>query len=305
MTGTGVLRLTRADLPATCRSADDLSARGQRRTKLLVRVELLALIGAGVAGLQSLRVGPARLDVLAAVAGVLFLVSLGAAAFRGLSRPEQAWYAGRAAAESVRTLAWRYAVGGDPFPASLGETEAAEALLGRLRGVLGELADLPLAPAGAQERELTDAMRRLRAAPLAERRAVYRRDRVDDQITWYTAKATAHDRAATRWLTLSAAASAVGVVAAGLRVFEVIDLDLLGVAAACASAAIAWNQLGQNRNLVTAYRLTARELAIIRDRIPGTDDAGWAGFVSDAEDAVSREHTMWLARHGHPGLRRR
>jgi SMODS and SLOG-associating 2TM effector domain 1 len=56
---------------------------------------------------------------------------------------------------------------------------------------------------------------------------------------------------------------------------------------------------------VSAYRLTARELAIVRDRIDTTDDTTWAAFVSDAEDAVSREHTMWLARHGHPGLRRR
>jgi hypothetical protein len=27
-----------------------------------------------------------------------------------------------------------------------------------------------------------------------------------------------------------------------------------------------------------------------------------ATFVSDSEDAISREHTLWLARHRHPGL---
>jgi hypothetical protein len=36
------------------------------------------------------------------------------------------------------------------------------------------------------------------------------------------------------------------------------------VAEACASAAIAWNQLNQNRNLVCDYRITTRELGIIR-----------------------------------------
>ena len=78
--------------------------------------------------------------------------------------------------------------------------------------------------------------------------------------------------------------------------------DLLGVAGACASAAIAWNQLNQNRNLVSLYRIAARELGIIRDRVDTMDEAGWAAFISDAEDAVSREHTLWLARHGHSGV---
>ena len=293
--------LLRADMPATCRSAADVSAQGQRRTKLLVRTELLAVIGAGVAGLQSLRLGPARLDVLAALAGLLFLTSLTSLVYRGLTTPEKAWYAGRAGAESIRTSAWRYAVGGDPYPTTVSPAAADEAFLGRLGEVLGELRELTLAPAASGEHELTDGMRRLRAAPFADRRAVYKNDRIENQIAWYTAKADAH-AAASRWLWIAVIASSAGVVVAGLRMFDVIDLDLLGVAGACASAAIAWNQLNQNRNLVSAYRVTARELSIIRDRIGTVDETEWAAFVSDAEDAVSREHTLWLARHGHPGV---
>jgi hypothetical protein len=297
--------LTRQDLPATCRSAADLSARGQRRTKALVRIELLALIGAGLAGLQPLRVGAAGLDVLAAVAAVLFLLSVCSMAYRGLAQPEQAWYSGRAGAESIRTLAWRYAVGGAPYPTTMSDQAAADGFLDRLAELLDQLTELQLAPAGAHERELTEAMRRLRAAPLAVRRSVYRRDRVENQITWYTQKANDHDRRATTWLAASVVASMVGVTAAVLRMLGVINVDLLGVAAACASAAIAWNQLSQNRNLVSAYRVAARELSIIRDRLDGVADEDWATFVSDAEDAVSREHTLWLARRGHLGVRLR
>lgn len=60
MSGNTELALRRTDMPAICRSAADVSAGGQRRTKLLVRVELLALVGAGMAGLHSLRVGLVR-----------------------------------------------------------------------------------------------------------------------------------------------------------------------------------------------------------------------------------------------------
>jgi hypothetical protein len=143
-------------------------------------------------------------------------------------------------------------------------------------------------------------MRQLRAAPFERRRAAYQRDRIENQIVWYSTKAAAHDRAARRWTVAAVVASAVGVVVAGLRMFGAVQIDLLGVAAACASAAIAWNQLNQNRTLVSAYRITARELTIIRDRIPSVGERDWAEFVSDAEEAMSREHTLWLARHGHP-----
>jgi hypothetical protein len=287
-------------MPAICRSAADLSAWGQTRTKLLVRAELIALILAGVAGLHSLRVGPARLDVLAALAGVLFLLSLASLITRGLTKPEESWYAGRAGAESVRTSAWRYAVGGDPYPLTLSAAEADDAFLDRLTQILDELRELQLASTGSKERQLTDGMRRLRAAGFAERRAVYRRDRVENQITWYTEKADGHERAARRWLRVAATASLAGVVVAVLRMLGWVDLDLLGVAGACASAAIAWNQLNQNRNLVSAYRVTASELSIILARMETVTEDRWAAFVSDAEDAVSREHTLWLARHGHP-----
>ncbi len=303
MSGSNFLSLRRADMPATCRSAADMSARGQKRTKRLVSVELIAIVLAGAFGVTSWRVGPAELDVLAALAGALFLLALATMIYRSQSKPEQQWYAGRAGAESVRTLAWRYAVGGDPFPHVLDDATAATHFLDRLARVLKHLETLELAPATAREHELSEAMQRVRKADFTESRAVYKRDRIENQITWYTGKADSHDRAANRWWWASVLASGFGLVAAGLRFVGWSDLDLLGVAGACASGAIAWNQLNQNRALVAAYRLTARELSIIRDRVEHTDESDWAVFVSDSEDAVSREHTMWLARHGHPGIR--
>jgi hypothetical protein len=254
---------------------------------------------------QSLRVGPGRLDVLAALAGLLFLVSVGCQVHRALSKPENSWYAGRAGAESVRTMAWRYAVGGDPFPKDLPDKDVANIYLARLTGILAELRDLDFASTAPDDSELTRGMKDLRAAPFLDRRAADKRDRIQNQIIWYATKASSHDKAARLWLQLSALASLAGVVAAGLRMFGVIDIDLLGVAAACASAAIAWNQLNQNRNLMSAYRITARELTIIRDQIDHLIEAEWPSFVSNSEEAVSREHTLWLARHGHPGLHTR
>jgi hypothetical protein len=290
--------LRRGDISAIGRGASDVSARGQRVTKRLIRAELLALILAGVAGIFTFRVGPAQLDIPAVISGALFLVSLSCLVYRSLSRPEKEWYSGRAVAESVQTLAWRYAVGGNPFSYDLSDGAAADLYLDRLEKILRELQEAQLTATAPNDSELTPAMKSLRASSFTVRRAAYGRDRIHDQIDWYTARATKHERAANLWLRAAAAMSVLGVVAAALRFVGVFDVDLLGVAAACASAAIAWNQLNQNRILVTAYRVTARELAIIRDRLEYVGESGWAAFVSDAEDAISREHTLWLARHG-------
>lgn len=150
------------------------------------------------------------------------------------------------------------------------------------------------------QHEITDAMKKVRESDLATRRQVYKRDRIEDQLAWYQRRTLSHGKSAKRWLGVTITASMLGILAAIIKFFGLIEFDMLGVFASVASAGLAWNQLNQHRTLVSAYSVTARELNIIRDRIDQVEDDKWAGFVSDSEDAISREHTMWLARHGHP-----
>lgn len=293
------------DLSAIYASSDLVSGRGQRRTKRSVRAELLGFIVASVAGITSYRVGAAHLDILAAVSAVAFAASLVSSAFRAWMKPERDWYAGRAAAESVKTLGWRYAVGGDPFPVQDPDTEAPQRYLARLERILHELPETDLSPTPLNHREITRAMNDVRTSGLSVRRQVYKRDRVEDQLGWYQRRMLTHGRSAKSWLGVTIASSGLGLAAAAVKFFDVIDFDMLGVFASVASAAIAWNQLNQHRTLAYAYGLAARELSIIRDRIDQVPDDRWREFVSDSEDAISREHAMWLARHGHPALSHR
>lgn len=76
---------------------------------------------------------------------------------------------------------------------------------------------------------------------------------------------------------------------------RVINLDLLGIAGALAAAGIAWVRTRQYSSLAAAYSTTHRELTIVRERIRLATEANWAREVSDAEEAISREHTMWQA----------
>jgi hypothetical protein len=78
-----------------------------------------------------------------------------------------------------------------------------------------------------------------------------------------------------------------------------MSTSLLGVAAAASASAAAWLQTRQHENLTTAYSVACQELASVRSLIEqNRDEATWAQFVEDAEEAISREHTMWRASRG-------
>lgn len=299
--------LRETDLPALYQSADKLAQAGQTRAKVFIGSELLMLILAGASGVTTWRLGPAQIDVLATVGAVAFLAALGITTARITRKPENDWYIGRAAAESVRTLAWCYTVGGDPFPITptQSQSDASERFLERLREILDELDDVELAITSVEAHEISPAMRAKRAEGLDDRRATYLRARISDQLGWYQRRSLRHRRAANRWVAVAVIATVLGLIAAVLKAIGVYDTDILGVAASCATSAIGWSQTSQHRTLVSSYALAARELSLIRDQVIQVAPDDWPLFVSDAEDAISREHTMWLARHGHPGMPRR
>jgi hypothetical protein len=91
----------------------------------------------------------------------------------------------------------------------------------------------------------------------------------------------------------------LGIGAGILKAIGTIQGDLLGFAGALVAAMTAWLQAKQHRSLAAAYTVTALELASVRSKIRHQQsEADWATFVSDAEEAFSREHTLWKASRG-------
>jgi hypothetical protein len=214
------------------------------------------------------------------------------------------WYRGRAAAESTKTTAWRYAVGGDPFGTEMETREADRLFEERLESVLGGMSDISWRGASTGE-QITAGMRALRAQPLGVRKEVYAHSRIADQEAWYDTNSRRNGRRAEIWSATALAANFAGLVAAALRVAEVpffSDYDLLGIAAGFAAAATAWLQAKQFKVLATSYAVAAHELSLIALRLPHIDrEEEWSAFVRDAETAISREHTLWLTRRGVAG----
>jgi hypothetical protein len=286
--------LTDDDLPPMFRSADSASMAGQRNTIAWSALQLALLIVGAVLGGFDIWAGGLNLGALAAA--VSLALSLIPALWLAVGNPQRTWYRGRAAAESVRTLAWKFAVRAVPFAGS--DDSAETRLLQDMAAIRRDLRDVGwLAGAGGPS-EITDRMRRLRQQPLDVRQQAYVEGRLVAEHSWYSRKAEKFTRSGNLWTAVSVIATAAGLVGGFLRAVGVIDYDGLGSASAVAAAATTWMQLKQFRPLAAAYGLTARELLAVKAGMEtlSADEAEWARRCSEAEDAISREHTMWLAR---------
>ncbi|WP_438493913.1 DUF4231 domain-containing protein [Streptomyces asiaticus] len=285
------------DFPALYRAADANSLRGQRRYLRVMRFQLGALVIAAAFGVVALRAGGT--DVAAVVASVAFGAALVSDVYMLKERPDRQWYAGRALAESTKTLTWRYMVGGSPLgTAELTDEQAEDLLLARFAEIEADVEPVLLIPDHGSPEQVTEGMRRTRALPLEQRRELYLRARIRDQQEWYGTKARWNERRATLWSVTLATLELFGLTAGVLKADGVIDIDLLGLAAALAAAGAAWVQTKQHQNLATAYAMAHHELATIGSRVRHMrTEENWASFVGGSEDAVSREHTLWRASH--------
>lgn len=280
------------EFPQAFIDADQASLDGQRRFITSTRIQLLLLVLASGAGALSWTVNRTW-DAAALLAGVAFLAAAVLRLILLRRRPHRAWYDGRAAAESIKTLAWKYAVCGDPFVA--GDASDDERFMALSRDVLGSFEDFG-AKVTADSLQATESMRMLRSRPLDARREAYARGRIADQQDWYRRKAAWNQSRARLWGTLMLVLQVAAAAGAFLKGFGLIDIDLFGLAGAAAASAAAWLETKQHHTISRAYRVAAEELAAIQELIASQESKeAWARFVAEAEEAISREHTMWKA----------
>jgi hypothetical protein len=281
-------------LPGLFHAADRASLAAQHRFLVASRLRLGLLVVAAVAG--AVPSGDTSTnDEIAGIATVVVLVgAILVEVWLQTTRPERTWYDGRALAESAKTSAWRYAVGGAPFQAALDVATADRQLTAQLTALLRDAPASAIGPptGGA----ITAAMRALRDGDLELRRSAYLRERIDEQTGWYARKAREHEVSAGRWRMALLAVETAGVLAALGRATGFIEFDLAGIVAALGAAFVAWLSLKQHESLARAYSYAANELALAAIRLQAVrDEAEWSVEVDNAEEAISREHTMWRA----------
>lgn len=287
--------MVHSDLPSFFRSADAASLDGQRRYLSQIRWQLAALLAAAGAGALSVVLG----TWLGWVAGASFIIAAMLRLHAGHARYDRRWYQGRAAAESAKTLAWRFAVGGRPFPLTVTDEEARRTFVEQLAATAWIVRDVAVAPDPADGAEVTVGMQRLRRADLTERMSAYRTGRLEDQRSWYARKAKENLKSHRRWQRVVFGSEVLGALyAIGIATGH-LAVDALGAIGVVAGAIIAWMNVKQYWNLSTAYSVAAQELGQVLTLAhqPFTE-VEWAEFVDESEEAISREHKLWVASRG-------
>jgi hypothetical protein len=281
------------DLPELFRSADAVARRAERRYLRTSASQLLLVVAA--AGFAKISLESGGLDFGQLAAAAAFLVAFVARSAMVSSSHDKLWFQARAAAESTKTLAWRYAVGGEPFRVDLvREKEADRQFVDRLRDILHVLGQFPIVPSSDRTDQITQEMRRLRSSSLPVRAEAFHEGRILDQLRWYTRKAQWNERRARLWNAVMLAFEAGGAVFALLVGTGVVGFELASFSATLVGAAAAWINTKQHRTLVTSYSIAAHELSDLKTLGSDVgDEEHWAEFVEQVEQSISREHTLW------------
>ena len=287
------MHLPNSALPGLFQATDQASIDAQRRFLFASRLRLAFLVLAAATGVSPLLIN-GTVDLAAAGTVLALIGAIGVEVWLLTEHPERTWYDGRALAESAKTLAWRFAVGGAPFGAPLDSGTAERQLVAQLGTLLQDAPPSGIGPSSLPP--VTDEMRLLRAADFEQRRTAYIAERIDGQAEWYRVKAQYNLTQSRRWRIALLVVESGGVLAALLRAIGLVQVDLAGIVAAVAAAGVAWLSLKQHESIARAYSYAAHELAIAGNRLRNlTDEAEWESEVDNAEEAISREHIMWRA----------
>lgn len=277
--------------------ADAVSRGGQTAFVRLTRIELLLLMACPAIAAGIAFTGIIASRVLAATVAILLLT---AAIVRYLLRatdPSKAWFEGRAVAESVKTLTWKYITRVSPLSAD--DHHADDMFTELLHDVIGEHMTLAVPhrlDSDELMQQITPGMRRRRALTFEERRAEYLEDRVRDQLRWYARRSHDHERTASFWFTAGIIAEVAALGYAIVLVASPTWPNIIGLLSTVTAASATLARLRGDNEVAQRYALAAQELATIQHRIEASNPHTFPARVVEAESAISREHTMWAAK---------
>jgi hypothetical protein len=286
------------DYPALYRAADQASIAAQRQFVLLTTIELALMIVAAIVGSFTLTDTVFK-TALAIASAVLLTAGICVTIISRITKPERMWYDGRAIAESVKTLAWQYMTGSGQYQIAEG-SKADEIFISGLHSLLLERKTFAsrLGSQYNRDQQITEKMRKARNLSAYERKRLYLTERIDDQRKWYSKKTETNQKSATRLFSLTIASQFIAIIFAfTLGIWQESMIQLTGVFTTLATAFMAWTQMKRNEELAQSYGLATQELIFIYEQSSQVNtEEEFSNYVVNSENAISREHKMWLAR---------
>jgi hypothetical protein len=215
-----------------------------------------------------------------------------------VGRFEVRWFKCRAFAENAKSIVWRFVMSTSADQGAREKEYLNEWL--SLQKRLPEL-QREFALCEGSGKLITSWMQGVSGRNLEGKVSIYRSERVDDQREWYALNARINAGLHSRFFWLVFALELGTIAYAAIQASRLLPINFVGFIVGMGSGLLVWSQTKRYSDLATTYAVAAEDLNQISAKYTNAEDAeALASFVSDVEEAVSREHGMWLARRVGP-----
>lgn len=286
------------DYPSYYRASDKASQSSQCRYIWLFITEILVLIFGSGLTIYNFSQEESKL-IFYIISGLLFLIGIVITVVQKLMKFDSLWYQGRALAESCKTITWRYVTCSEEFNNLIDDITAKEFFLNKIEKLSKEFEflnkhldkDLLIEPI------ITSKMEKIRIQSLSDRKKYYLKERINEQKKWYSKNAKENQKKSNSWYWINILSYILSI---GCIVFLILNpnsnWNFIGLFTTISTSIISWTQLKQFQNLNQAYTTASIELNLIAELYDdNSTEEEFSKFVLDSENAISREHTTWLA----------
>lgn len=289
-----VLFDSKNDYPHLYQCADSSSLNAQRLFLSLLLSQIALLIIASI--VSAYFTGCAAGSIVSAC---IFLGSLSLLIVIRFNRPESAWYNGRAVAESIKTISWRWMMQADPFLQTESEENDCKKFINDQKLILEQnksMSKLHL-PNESIGDPISSKMKFIRSQTLEYRRDFYLNQRINEQASWYARKCIWNRRMARYLFIATVVLHVVAVILLLVKIEFPTTLLPIGAFSTAAGGILTWLQTRRHNELAASYLLATHEITLIKGEFDfAKSEANFSNFVANAEQAFSREHTQWTAR---------
>ena len=292
-------RTKKIEFPSLFNSADQYANKAQKRFIRINKWTLVILVLATiVSSLFQDLLAVWTSSILVFLAGIMSSLML-------FLKFEKGWYEGRAVAESIKTLCWKFMIGAKPFDIKLTSKQAESLLIENFRDVIGHRKNFfqLIGSDFAKQHQLPDVLTQVREMDLKNRIETYKAKRLESQKKWYSDKVDENKKWRNISFTFIILAQLLALCALIFNFKYDLNVSIAPIFITISTSFIAWLQLKRYQELSQSYLITATELSLIKSKIHHIEtDKDLSEFVEDSESAISREHTLWLARRDNLSL---
>lgn len=290
--------MTDKNYPNYFMAGDSASKLAQKWYIRLVGIDLLLMVLSAILSIYNYQTKESK-EIVYVISGILLLGALFVSILLRTRKYEDYWYTGRALAESCKTLTWRFMMQSEDFEITFATQEVEKRFVDKINLIKDQFPDLNKVMNNKYINQpyISMEMKRVRSLSLIDRKKYYLLHRVEDQIKWYSSKAESNEKMYELWFFIVIGLQILALISIYFLINSPLsNFNFVGLFSTVAASGFSWLQVKKYQENKEAYTMANSELNLIKaEASQFNTEEEFSKYVLDSENAMSREHTMWLA----------